>query len=49
VDLALSKALAPVLRDLGNSGAPVPYVRDQQWPGYPGQVTAMHAGRHHHR
>jgi hypothetical protein len=37
----LSEALAPVLRDLGTCGAPVPDVRDKQWPDFPGQVTAM--------
>jgi hypothetical protein len=41
VDIALSEALAPVLDDLGNSGAPVPDVRDQQWASFPGQVSAM--------
>jgi hypothetical protein len=41
VDIALSEALAPVLDDLGSSGAPVPGVRDQQWSNFPGQVTAM--------
>lgn len=40
MDIALSEALAPVLDDLGNSGAPVPDVRDQQWSGFPGQMTA---------
>jgi hypothetical protein len=37
----LSEALAPVLRDLGTCGAPVPDVRDKQWPDFPAQVTAM--------
>jgi len=41
VDIALSEALAPVLRDLGACGAPVPDIRDQQWSDFPGQVTAM--------
>jgi hypothetical protein len=41
VDIALSEALAPVLRDLGTCGAPVPDVRDKQWSNVPGQVTAM--------
>jgi hypothetical protein len=41
VDIALSEALALVLRDLGNSGAPVPDVRDTQWSNFPGQITAM--------
>jgi hypothetical protein len=41
VDIALPDALAPVLRDLASSGAPVPQVRDEQWPDFPGQVTAM--------
>jgi hypothetical protein len=36
-----SEALAPVLRDLGTYGAPVPHVRDKQWSNFPGQVTAM--------
>jgi hypothetical protein len=41
VDIALSDPLAPVLHDLGNSGAPVPDVRDEPWSDFPGQVTAM--------
>jgi hypothetical protein len=41
VDIALSEALAPVLRDLGACGAPVPDVRDKQWSNFPAQVTAM--------
>jgi hypothetical protein len=41
VDSALSEALAPVLRDLENSGAPFPDVRDRQWSDVPGQLTAM--------
>jgi hypothetical protein len=41
VDVALSQALAPVLRDLGNSGSLVPDVCDTQWPDFPRQVTAM--------
>ena len=41
MDSALSEALAPVLRDLENSGAPLPDVRDRQWSDVPGQVTAM--------
>jgi hypothetical protein len=41
VDIALSGALAPVLHDLGHSGAPVPGIDDQQWSEFPGQVTAM--------
>jgi hypothetical protein len=41
VDPTLSEALAPVLRDLGNSGSLMPEVRDEQWAGLPGQVTAM--------
>jgi len=40
-DIALSQALAPVLRDLQNSGGPRPEVRDEQWSDFPGQVTAM--------
>lgn len=34
MDSALSEALAPVLRDLENSG-------DRQWSDVPGQMTAM--------
>ncbi len=41
VDSALSEALAPALRDLENSGVPLPEVRDRQWSDVPGQVTAM--------
>jgi hypothetical protein len=41
MDIALSEALVPVLRDLGTRGAPVPDVRAKQWPDFPGQVTAM--------
>jgi hypothetical protein len=41
VDGALAEALAPVLRDLEGSGSVVPDVRDGQWPGVDGQVTAM--------
>jgi hypothetical protein len=41
VDPTLSEALAPVLRDLGNSGSLMPEVRDEQWAGLPGQVTTM--------
>jgi hypothetical protein len=41
MDIALSEALGPVLRDLGSCGAPVPDVRDKQWSDFPGQVTAM--------
>jgi hypothetical protein len=41
VDIALSEALVPVLRDLGTCGARVPDVRDEQWSDFPGQVTAM--------
>jgi hypothetical protein len=41
VDIALSEALVPVLRDLGTRGAPVPDVRAKQGPDFPGQVTAM--------
>ncbi len=41
VDSALSEALAPVLRDLKNSGGPCPEVRDRQWSDVPGQATAM--------
>ena len=38
--VALSEALAPVLRDLGSSGSLVPDVRDRQWSDVRGQVTA---------
>ena len=41
MDAALSEPLAPVLHDLGSSGAPVPDVRDEPWSDFPGQVTAM--------
>ena len=41
MDIALAEALAPVLRDLENSGSVVPDVRDEQWDGIEGQVTAM--------
>jgi hypothetical protein len=41
MDIALSEALVPVLRDLGTRGAPVPDVRDKEWSDFPGQVTAM--------
>lgn len=41
MDIALSEALAPVLDDLDNSGAPIPDVRDQPWANFPGQVSAM--------
>lgn len=41
MDSALSEALAPVLRDLENSGALLPDVRDRQWSDVPGQMTAM--------
>ncbi|MGH3153182.1 MAG: hypothetical protein ACRDOB_20975 [Streptosporangiaceae bacterium] len=41
VDPVLSEALAPVLRDLENSGGPIPDIRDRQWSDVPGQVTAM--------
>jgi hypothetical protein len=41
VDIALSEALAPVLRDLGTCGAPVPDVRGKPWSNVPGQVTEM--------
>jgi hypothetical protein len=40
VDPALSDALAPVLRDLRNSGSVRPEVRDQRWDGIEGQATA---------
>ena len=41
MDPALAEALAPVLRDLENSGGPLADVRDWQWSDVPGQVTAM--------
>jgi hypothetical protein len=41
VDIALAEALTPVLRDLENSGSVVPDVREDQWSGFEGQVTAM--------
>jgi hypothetical protein len=41
VDIALAEALTPVVRDLENSGSVVPAVRDEQWAGVEGQVTAM--------
>ena len=41
MDPALSEALAPVLRDLENSGALIPDIRDEQWSDFEGQVTAM--------
>ena len=41
MDIGLSEALVPVLRDLSTCGAPVPDVRDQQWSDFPGQMTAM--------
>lgn len=41
MEIVLSEALAPVLRDLGYSDAPVPDIRDEQWSSFPGQATAM--------
>ncbi len=41
MDAALAEALAPVLRDLENSGSLLPDVRDEQWSDFEGQVTAM--------
>lgn len=41
VDTALSEALTPVLRDLEQSGALRPDVRDGDWAGSPEQVTVM--------
>jgi hypothetical protein len=41
VDIGLAEALAPVVRDLENSGSVVPEVRDEQWDGVEGQATAM--------
>jgi hypothetical protein len=40
MDIALAKALAPVLRDLENSGSVIPEVRDDQWSDVEGQTTA---------
>ena len=41
MDGALAEALAPVLRDLGNSGSVIPRVEDGRWSDFEGQVTAM--------
>src|ERR1035438_1683273 len=41
MDRALAEALAPVLRDPGNSGSVIPRVEDGQWSDVEGQVTAM--------
>jgi hypothetical protein len=41
MDTVLAEALAPVLRDLENSGALIPDIRDEQWSDFEGQVTAM--------
>jgi hypothetical protein len=41
VDGTLAEALAPVLRDLENSGSVIPEVRDNQWSDVEGQATAM--------
>ena len=41
MDIALAEALAPVLRDLEDSGSVIPQVRDDQWSAVAGQVTAM--------
>jgi hypothetical protein len=41
VDMALADALAPVLRDLENSGSVVPDIHDNQWSDFEGQVMAM--------
>jgi hypothetical protein len=41
MDSALADALAPVLRDLANSGSVRPVVRDGGWSGSEEQVTAM--------
>jgi hypothetical protein len=41
VDIALTEALTPVLRDLKNSGSVIPAVRDGEWSSFEGQVTAM--------
>jgi hypothetical protein len=45
VDISLTQALAPVLRDLENT-APVVYptVRDGDWSGIDGQLTGMVSG-----
>jgi hypothetical protein len=41
VDELLSRSLAPVLRDLRESGGPVPEVRDVDWAGDPDQPSTM--------
>jgi hypothetical protein len=41
VDVALSEALEPVLRDLEHAGAVMPEVRDGHWSDFEGQRTAM--------
>lgn len=38
MDIALSGTLAPVLRDMGTCGTPVPDALDKQWPNL--SVTA---------
>ena len=37
----LTEALAPVLRDLRDTGAPVPMVEDRAWTGDPAAPSAM--------
>lgn len=37
MDAALSEALAPVLRDLENTGALLPGIGDEQWPDFEGR------------
>jgi hypothetical protein len=41
MDQVLAEALAPVLRDLANSGSVVPDVRDDQRSDFEGRATAM--------
>jgi hypothetical protein len=44
VDISLTRALAPVLRDLESTGSVVPAVRDGNWSGIPGQLTGNVSG-----
>ena len=41
MDEVLRRALAPVLRDLGNSGIAAPRIEDDDWSDDPGQLSAM--------
>ncbi|MFY9928889.1 MAG: hypothetical protein WAK82_12860 [Streptosporangiaceae bacterium] len=41
MDPELAEALAPVLRDLANTGAPSPVIEEEQWSDVEGQLTAM--------